>query len=181
MHTQPDVEYAYYYEERNNNIGFPLGEEDTIQDWELPYIPEAPAGARKHDEQAEDWGPELDTDPRPWPLNDTFQVKLGHDKRQANSHMARRTPYWSPSQVSLPKDSTWGSPSSGSFDPATPNRLKKYAYHYDTAAADDQYVYMLFDKGIWSSHPVRSQTRSSVCLSADRFGCRSSAAGTLST
>ncbi|KAJ6149059.1 hypothetical protein N7471_000258 [Penicillium samsonianum] len=32
----PDVEYAYYYEESNYNTGFPFEVEDTPQDWNLP-------------------------------------------------------------------------------------------------------------------------------------------------
>lgn len=103
------------------------------------------------DELVEDLAPDLDTDSSS--LNDTLGSESSHDKRQAQFHVPRDTPFWGPSQVSLPKDSSWGSKGSSSFDPENPNG-DTYTYNYDVASAQDTYVYMINDEGIWNDHIV---------------------------
>lgn len=87
-------------------------------------------------------------------LNDTISQQMHwNELRQNQNHIPRETEFWGPSQVSLPKDSIWGSPGSNSFDPAAPND-QKYTYNYDVADASDTYVYIIHDEGLWSSHSV---------------------------
>ncbi|KAJ6149090.1 Killer toxin subunits alpha/beta 6 [Penicillium samsonianum] len=155
LRRSPDVSYAYYYEERNYNIGESFSLEDEFRDWDLPSRSEAPAAAGKphdgmsSDDLLEDFEPDLDTEPSS--LNDTLRFESRHDKRQTQFHVPRDTPFWGPSQVSLPKGSSWGSPGSLSFDPEKPNG-DKYTYNYDVASALDTYMYALFDDGIWTDH-----------------------------
>lgn len=154
---QPDVAYAYYYEETNYNNGFPFDEEDSLQDWDLPLSPEGLRTAESDvrmpsDELQATFDPEPDT--HPGSLNDTFQLKMRHDKRQTDFRASRDTAFWAASQVSLPKGSFWGSRDSDSYIPNAADG-KKYRYNYDSATAKDTYVYMLHDMGIWNSHPVR--------------------------
>lgn len=138
---QPDVEYAYYYEESNYNTGFPFEVEDTPQDWNLPLPPEPSNELREKFD----------------PLNDTMR----HDKRQTDFSVARNTPYWAQSQVSLAKDSVWLSPGSDSYFPEASNG-DVYRYTYDSVSAMDTYVYMLREDGIWNGHPVRSPSQFTV-------------------
>jgi hypothetical protein len=56
---------------------------------------------------------EPNTDPSP--LNGTVRVELPGDKRQENFHLTRNTPYWGPSQVSMPKNRIWRTEESGSM------------------------------------------------------------------
>ncbi|KAJ5963523.1 uncharacterized protein N7479_003399 [Penicillium vulpinum] len=144
---QPDVGYAYYYEETNYNTGFPFELEDTLHDWDLPLSPEVQVDDRMPSDELR---ATLDLDPGS--LNDTLRLEMRHDKRQADARVARDTPYWAASQVSLPKGSVWGAPGSESYFPQAADG-NKYRYNYDSASPADTYVYMLHDKGIWNTHP----------------------------
>lgn len=132
---QPDVEYAYYYEESNYNTGFPFEVEDIPLDWDLHFPAEPSPELRESFD----------------PLNDTIR----HEKRDTGFSVSRNTPYWAQSQVSLAKGSAWLSPESKSYFPEASNG-DKYRYTYDSASAKDTYVYMLYEDGIWNSHSVRS-------------------------
>ncbi|KAF9894400.1 hypothetical protein FE257_007903 [Aspergillus nanangensis] len=140
---QPDVAYAYYYEEANYNNGAPLGLSHASQDGDLPLALEEPDDRMLSDEL------EWDTDPAP--LNDTLGLEMRHDKRQTNFRVTRKTPFWAASQVSLPKGSAWRSPGSESYNPNEPNG-DIYTYNYDVATAVNTYVYMLGEWGIWKDH-----------------------------
>ncbi|KAJ6118862.1 Killer toxin subunits alpha/beta 6 [Penicillium samsonianum] len=159
-YVEPDVSYAYYYEERNYRLGFPFTRQGELKDRALPSHPEAPVSAGRPDELLEDFDPELDTDPSP--LNDTLRVELRRDKRQTGFHVTRNTPYWSPSQVSLPRDKKWRSQDSGSYD----YNSAGWTYNYDSATAVDTYVYMVHEGGIWPDHSEFSQ-RSIEYLESD--------------
>ncbi|KAJ6149058.1 hypothetical protein N7471_000257 [Penicillium samsonianum] len=74
---------------------------------------------------------------------------MRHDKRQTDFSVARNTPYWAQSQVSLAKDSVWLSPGSDSYFPEASNG-DVYRYTYDSVSAMDTYVYMLREDGIWN-------------------------------
>lgn len=107
------------------------------------------------DEIPGDVDPDLKSDPST--LNDTLWFESRHDKRQTSYHASRDTPFWSASQVSLPKGKIWGSPGSASFDPRKTNG-ETFTYNYDTANAQDTYVYMINEHGIYNSHEVSSHT-----------------------
>ncbi|KAB8067043.1 peptidase S8/S53 domain-containing protein [Aspergillus leporis] len=78
-------------------------------------------------------------------------ISLNESLRFEQYHVRRDTPFWGPSQVSLPKGSIWGSPGSSSFDPNNPNG-DKFTYNYDVASALDTYVYMINEEGVWEHH-----------------------------
>jgi hypothetical protein len=87
-------------------------------------------------------------------LNDTMAQRTHRNElRVEQYYIPRESEFWSTSQVSLPKGSTWGSPGSNSFDPAKPND-ERYTYNYDIADASDTYVYAMRDYGIWGNHVV---------------------------
>lgn len=67
------------------------------------------------------------------------------DKRAKKDSLSK---YWPPSQVSLPKGKIW--PDS-KLSLAGNNMLN---FQYDDAAGSGQYVYLLNEEGIWSTHDV---------------------------
>jgi hypothetical protein len=145
---QPDVSYAYYYEERNYNMGFPFvlqgGLHGPVTSGDRPG------------ELSKDLNPELDTEPSP--LNGSSQAIPRGAKIQKRAHVDRSTPFWAASQVSLPMGKKWRALDSMSFDPAGPT----FIYHYDSAKEADTYVYMIHEGGIWEDHDVCSLCRSTV-------------------
>ncbi|CEL01964.1 hypothetical protein ASPCAL01540 [Aspergillus calidoustus] len=124
----PDVLYAYYYEQRNHKMGLPFtaAGKRKPQDRHLFSRSKAPSSASE--KLLNKINSEPNTDPSP--LNGTVRVELPGDKRQENFHLTRNTPYWGPSQVSMPKN-------------------RAYSYHYDSVDAKDTYVYLTFEGGIW--------------------------------
>lgn len=162
---QPDVAHAYYYEESNYNIGAPftLEEEEEEEEslyWDIPPYPKAPLAPSKLDNRVSDKLPnglEPELIASPSTLNETLQFEPRRNKRQEQNHVSRDTPFWSASQVSLPKDSIWGAPGSKSFNPKKDKG--KFSYHYDSADASDTYVYMLGERGIYNGHEVCPPSR----------------------
>jgi hypothetical protein len=107
-------------------------------------------------------------------LNDTIAQQTHRNELRDQFHIPRDTEFWSPSQVSLPKDKIWGSPGSNSFNPGAPNN-ERYTYNYDIADASDTYVYVIHDEGVWGSHIVSifglvlSPLSTSLMLTHGRF------------
>lgn len=160
LRASPDVRFAYYYEEYNNNVGTSVYEEDGEEEGKDPdtfYPARVPDSVMvphsRLTDSLVDVGADLDTDVDP--LNDTIVQQTHWNELRADQfHIPRETEFWSASQVSLPKDSIWGSPGSNSFDPTKPDD-KRYTYNYDIADASDTYVYVLNEDGVWNNHQVR--------------------------
>lgn len=158
------MRFAYYYEDYNNNVGLAVDEEDFDEEWtnldmssrvKVPgdIIDPMPHAKLVDSAIDVDGDPNADSDI----LNDTIAQQTHRNELRAGSqyHIPRDTKFWGPSQVSLPKDSIWGSPNSHSFDPAKPDD-KKYTYNYDIADASNTFVYVIHDQGVWTDHVVSS-------------------------
>ncbi|KAF1994463.1 hypothetical protein P154DRAFT_567311 [Amniculicola lignicola CBS 123094] len=169
------VRFAYYYEEYNNNVGTSMDEDDVDEEWvDLDSDArgkEPDMDAMPHAKLAEtvlDVDGDLDTDTDLF--NDTIPQQTHRNEPRVNQfHIPRETEFWSPSQVSLPKDSVWGSPGSNSFDPANPND-EKYTYNYDIADASDTYVYVIHDEGVWTAHTEFLGRKFEYLNSGSNFG-----------
>lgn len=71
---QPDVAYAYYYEETNHNLGFPLSQESSPQDEDLSLPAETPVPSDSPQDQD------------PSPLNETMHL----DRRMISTPPEKR-------------------------------------------------------------------------------------------
>ncbi|KAI1771426.1 pectin lyase-like protein [Hypoxylon cercidicola] len=132
-----DVDYAYYYEEWNKNVGF---DGDTNEE------------VHESDESLFDIAKPLDDhEDLLTATNGTIQPEgpiLPHNLKK-RAHSVSRSSYWPPSQVSLPKGKVWQAADSQSLDP---NTAEPFLFHYDDAAGAGQYVYVIGEEGIWVSH-----------------------------
>lgn len=147
---QLDVDYAYYYEEWNNNIGYE--DEGDEEDESLYDIPR----------------PLDDPEDLLTSLNDTIlqegAILLSNFKKRDRA--TSRSTYWSPSQVSVPKGKVWQTADSESLEP---NTAEPFLFNYDSTAGSGQYVYVIREDGIWVKHDVSSLTGNPYTLPASLF------------
>ncbi|PGH19017.1 hypothetical protein AJ79_00051 [Helicocarpus griseus UAMH5409] len=127
LQQSPDVEYAYYYEQWNANVGpIDLNERQVT-------------GGFHHDAM------------NGFLANDTIL----HEKDAPAHKLDKRARFtsasrynWDLSQDSLPKGKMWRGANSDSYDAAA----KQFRFHYDGVAGEGQYVYALYEEGMWTDH-----------------------------
>lgn len=138
-----DVDYAYYYEEWNNNIGYE--DEGDEEDESLYDIPR----------------PLDDPEDLLTSLNDTIlqegAILLSNFKKRDRA--TSRSTYWSPSQVSVPKGKVWQTADSESLEP---NTAEPFLFNYDSTAGSGQYVYVIREDGIWVKHDEFTKSEGTI-------------------
>lgn len=134
MH-QPDVSYAYYYQEYNNNVRPDYGDATDVNvDGIFDFGTKKEAFLKK---------------------NHTSTDSNSLWFRADNNRVISRSKYWPPSQVSLPKGKIWQNPGSDSVDYGSTSG-EALLFNYDKRAQSDQYVYVIGEAGVWTTHDVSS-------------------------
>ncbi|KAF2828939.1 hypothetical protein CC86DRAFT_317913 [Ophiobolus disseminans] len=175
-----DVRFAYYYEEYNNNVGIATKDDDWVSPDDHPHD-NAPGDIIDAVTYAKLANSHVDADGEVHAnsdlLNDTTTQKTHRNElredplssRSSENYYSRESSDWSPSQVSLPKDTVWGSPDSYSYNPDGLDG-EVYRYNYDTADASDTYVYVIHEAGVWLNHPEFQGKRFEYLNSGSTFG-----------
>ncbi|ODH53683.1 hypothetical protein GX48_00101 [Paracoccidioides brasiliensis] len=141
LKESPDVEFAYYYQQWNANVG---PEEPR---------PRTPTFANS---QTQGVGSR----------SNVSNVVSDHDHGNATLNrfnkrlpIKKSSPFtWDLSQISIPKGWYWNTLSSGSVDPQT----KNWAYRYDSVNGEGQTVYLLKEDGFWPNHLEFSNMAGSI-------------------